>query len=115
MYPYLGHYLSKISSKSASLIINQFRKKQNAEIYLHKLQLRCMGTPTSFPVNLIRGNNFSDLLFTFLADIAHPMIYSLRKEFAPRGANSFLKEETPLGRGSNFVNDSYFPCKCSRC
>ena len=43
-----------------------------------------------------KGNNFGDILVAFLDDIN--LVYSYRKEFAPRGAYSFLKELSPLRR-----------------
>ena len=50
----------------------------------------CVGTPLCFSAILAKGNNFHDSLFT-----SSKGVVSSRKEFAPRGANSFLKELTP--------------------
>ena len=48
-------------------------------------------------ISFTKGNNFHEFLFSSQDEVALPNRgYSLRKEFAPRGANSFLLELTPV-------------------
>ena len=51
----------------------------------------CMGTSPSFSTLFPKGDNLSDFLFALLAGDSFPKKGStLKEEFAPRGANSFL-------------------------
>ena len=60
-----------------------------------------------FSTLFTKGNYFCYFLFTSLKRKTN-RVYSLRKEFAPLGANSFLKELTPIEKSQN-ENDSCFP------
>ena len=64
-----------------------------------------MGTIPCFPAIFTEGNNFRDfLLLPYLTGPFQTGVYSDRTEFAPRGANSFLLEKTPLEKGRKYVN-----------
>ena len=68
-----------------------------------------MDTLPYFPLSHM-GDNFKDLPFAFLDEVALPNeVYSLRKEFAPHGANSFLKVLTHIQKDSLYVNGRVVP------
>ena len=54
---------------------------------------------------LIKGDNFYDFLLPSLDNAALPKWNLLLKESASRGANSYLSELTPIGKGDKKEND----------
>ena len=52
-----------------------------------------MDTPSCFPTTFTKGNNFCDFRFASLDDKSLQLGLSIKKEFAPRGPNSFLEEK----------------------
>ena len=64
-----------------------------------------MGTYPSFSAIFAKGNNFHAFMFASLHDDAFiKEVYSKRKEFAPRGANSFFLELTSIEKGGKKGN-----------
>ena len=63
---------------------------------LHEIILNCLTNPHVFFIGFTKENNMTScfLLWSFLNGV-----HSSRKEFAPRGANSFHEEVTFLRRG----------------
>ena len=57
----------------------------------------CIGTPLCFSTNLQRETTLvTSCLLLWTKNAIQNRVYFLRKEFAPMGANSFLKKPTPV-------------------
>ena len=69
-----------------------------------------MVTSSGLSTIFTKGNNFCDILLAFQGDESRKEVNSYRKEFSPRGANSFLKELTCTEKGGKNENGkSCFP------
>ena len=68
-----------------------------------------MGSPPSFSTMFSKGNNFLRqsvmCSLTWRTKSSQNGVFSLRKEFALVGANSFPYEMTPIHMGGNNEND----------
>ena len=61
-----------------------------------------MGFPPSFSAISLKGDNLcGSCLLTNRTKSSKNGIYSLRKEFAPMGANYFINEKTPIYKEDN--------------
>ena len=70
-----------------------------------------MGIPHAFFANFtVRYFNFYDFLIVSQdGEASLKSVISYRKEFAPNGANSFLKELTFIWKAGRYENGGYFP------